>query len=68
MRPTVTDGLMWFVHLSVTIDSSAKMAELIDMPFGIWTQVGPRNHVLGPVRPCEGAFVSICFGGRGGPL
>jgi len=23
------------------------MAKLIEMPFGIWTQVGPRNHVLG---------------------
>ena len=23
-----------------------KTAELIVMPFGLWTQVGPRNHVL----------------------
>jgi len=23
----------------------AKTAEPIEMPFGIWTQVGPRNHV-----------------------
>jgi len=22
------------------------MAKLIKMPFGMWTQVGPRNHVL----------------------
>jgi len=22
------------------------MAEPINVPFGIWTQVGPRNHVL----------------------
>ena len=27
--------------------SCAKMAELIEMPFGLWTRVGPRKHVLG---------------------
>jgi len=26
--------------------SCTKMAEAIEMPFGIWTQVGPRKHVL----------------------
>jgi len=26
--------------------SPAKTAELIEMPFAVWTQVGPRNHVL----------------------
>ena len=30
--------------------SSAKMAELIKMLFGIWTRVGPRKHVLGGVH------------------
>jgi len=25
----------------------AKMAESIEMPFGLWTRVGPRKHVLG---------------------
>jgi len=34
------------VHRSVTIVSPAKLAEPIEMPFGMWTQVGPRNHVL----------------------
>ena len=24
--------------------SCAKMAELIDLPFGLWTQVGERKH------------------------
>jgi len=28
------------------IASPAKTAEPIEMPFGMWTQVGPRNHVL----------------------
>jgi len=26
--------------------SFAKMAEPIEMPFGLWTRVGPRKHVL----------------------
>ena len=27
--------------------SCAKTAEPTEMPFGIWTRVGPRKHVLG---------------------
>jgi len=23
------------------------MAEPIEMPFGLWARIGPRNHVLG---------------------
>jgi len=38
------------VCLSNTIVSPAKMAEMIKMPFGLWTQVGPRNHVLNGSR------------------
>jgi len=34
------------VGLSVTLLSPAKMAELIEMPFGLKSQVGPGNHVL----------------------
>jgi len=26
--------------------SPAKTSEPIEMPFGMWTSVGPRNHVL----------------------
>jgi len=26
------------------------MAEPIKIPFGVWTQVGPRNHVLDGVQ------------------
>ena len=26
--------------------SCAKTAELIEMPFGLWARMGPRNHVL----------------------
>jgi len=32
--------------LSVTLVIPAKTAEPIEMPFGLSTQVGPRNHVL----------------------
>jgi len=38
----------------------AKTAEPIDMPFGMWTWVGPKNHVLngGPERPMpKGIFM-----------
>jgi len=34
------------VGLSVMLVSPAKTAEPIEMPFGLWTRVGPRNHVL----------------------
>ena len=34
------------VCLSVTLVSPAKMAEPIEMPFGLRTWVGPRDHVL----------------------
>jgi len=75
MRPTVTDGLAWSVCqvgrpvcLSVTIVSPAKSAEPIEIPFGLWIRVRPRNHVLdgGPDQPCEGAILRA--GERGGPL
>jgi len=36
----------WSVCLSVTQVSPAKTAKLIEMPFGLRTGVGPRNHVL----------------------
>ena len=32
--------------VSITTMSPAKMAELIKILFGMWTQVGPRNYVL----------------------
>jgi len=30
--------------------SCAKMAEPIEMLFGVWTRVGPRKHVLDGVH------------------
>jgi len=34
------------VGLSVTVVSPSKTAEPIEIPFGLWTQVNPRNHAL----------------------
>jgi len=33
------------VHRGSTM-SCGKIAELVEMPFGMWARVGPRNHVL----------------------
>ena len=46
MRPIVTDGVAWSVSLSVTVVSPTETSEPIKMPFGMWTRVGPRKHVL----------------------
>ena len=64
MQPNVTDRVVWSVclsvSLSVTVVSPAKMTELIEMPFGLRTQVGPKNHVLDgyPDPPWEAAILS----------
>jgi len=44
---------------SVTVVGPTKMAELITMPFGLRTGIGPRNHVLdiGLHPPWEGAIL-----------
>jgi len=59
----VTDGVSLSVCLSVclsvTIVSPAKTAEPIEMPFGLWSRVGPRSHVLdgGQDPPNENAQI-----------
>jgi len=47
------------VCLSVTIFSPTKTAEPIEIPFGVWTWVGPGNHVSdgGPDPQCEWAIL-----------
>jgi len=66
MWPIVTDGVSWSVCQSVPLVSPAKMAEPIEMPFGLMIRVGPGNHVLdgGPDPPREGAILK----GRSVPL
>jgi len=50
----------------VTIVSPAKTAAPTEMPFGLWTQVGPSNHVLGgEIFPMQRG---IFEGETGGPL
>ena len=67
MQPIVTDGLAWSVGQCVMIMSPAKTAELFETPFGMWTLMGSRNHILDRVQiaPCEGAILK---GKSGGPL
>ena len=54
MRPIVTDRVASSVGQSVcrsvTILSPTRTAEPIEMPFGLRTQVGPRNHALDGVQ------------------
>lgn len=51
------------VCLLVTATSCAKTTEPIDMPLGVWTRVGTRNHVLGGGSgpPRKGAILGSIF-------
>jgi len=52
----------WSVGQSVTLASPAKMAEVIQMPFGLRTRVGPGNHVLQRYNDVQTqAATSICI-------
>ena len=69
LLPTEQHGLSvsLSVTLSVTLVSPAKTAAPIMMPFGLRTQVGPRNHVLDwGTDPQMGS--GNFEGGRGIPL
>jgi len=46
MWSIVTNQIAWSAGWSVTLVSPAKMAEPIEMPFGLRTREGPGNHVL----------------------
>jgi len=41
--------------------SPTEITDLIEMQFGLWTQVGPRNHVLDGawIHPVEGAILGV---------
>jgi len=69
MPPVVTDRVAWCVGLSVTVVSPPERlkVETIEMPFGLWSRMGPRNHVLdgGPdTLMTRGSFE----GGTGRPI
>jgi len=41
----------------------AKTAELIEMPFGFWARMGPRNHVLdGSLQVLKDVAMATNFG------
>ena len=65
LLPTKQRGLS--VGPSLTVVSLAKMAEPIEMPFGLWAQMGPMNRVLheGPYAPMGGGNFE---GGKGQPF
>jgi len=44
----------------------AKTAEPVEMPFEMWTRVGPRKHVLDGLQipTCEGAILRVKWGQR----
>jgi len=54
---TIFKGRPWHAQQHSVV-SSAKMAEPIEILFGLWTLVGPKNRVLDRVRiaPCQGQF------------
>jgi len=58
MWPVLTD-VLWSLYLLVTTLNCAKTTEPIEMAFGVWTQVGPRNQLLGggQIPPGKGAIV-----------
>jgi len=50
MRSIVTDRVAWSVCRSVILVSPAKTVELMEMPFGLRTQVGTGNHMFDGVQ------------------
>jgi len=54
MQPIVTDRAVRSVGPSVTLVSPAKMAEPIEMPFGLRARIGCRNLVLDGVQITHG--------------
>jgi len=65
MQPLATVAAWSLVSLCVCLlvmtVSPTKTAEPIEMPCGLWTRVGPRNHVLrgGPDPPRERVILRV---------
>ena len=47
------------VCLLDTTVSPAETDEPVEMSFGLWTRVGPRNHVFGPDPSGVGAVLGV---------
>jgi len=67
MWSIVTDLVAWSVGRSVTLVSPAKTAEPIEMPFGLWVWMGPRNNVLDGA-PDQIPHEKWQFLGKGSPI
>ena len=64
---SVSRSVCQSVGLLNTFVSPSRTAEPIEMPFGLVTRVGPRNHVLDGVQisPQEGALLrGVCAIGK----
>jgi len=61
MQPILTDGAAWYVCWLIIV--TAKTAEPIKMPLGLWTLMDPRNQVLvaSQIPHVKGQF----WGGKG---
>ena len=67
MRPTciATHVVAWSVCVYVTGVNPAKTAEPIEMPFSMWAQVSPHNHLLDwgvRISPDDGAILRVGMG------
>ena len=61
VRPVVADSVEWYVCRSVCRSRDpAETAEPIEMPFGLWTRVDPKNRVLRELQitACKGEFLT----------
>jgi len=68
MRSIVTDGVSVAWSVCHDREPSRKTAEPIEMPFGLWSRVGPRNHVLDGVMNQDLPMGRGNFKGGGQPL
>jgi len=55
MQPIATDGVAWALGCQLVYHKTHnrepwKNDWTIQMPFGMWTSVGPRNHILDGVQ------------------
>ena len=51
--PIVTDRVAWSVGLSICQSTEpCKRAQTIEIPFGLWTRVDKKKHVLDGLHTC----------------
>jgi len=77
MRPTlqcyrsitvVCPSVCRSICLFVTLVSHAKTAKPIEMQFGLWAGMGPRNHVLYGGTYLHGSLQGVILMGKGRPV